>query len=123
MRRAIEMMVTLTEPCIIVGNPPTLCLRVSPAPELLALHYLLFSSLPVQVVHLHYRPAYWQPHLKLSNVRPDAAQQQRLTAAVAASWDAVSVTLRAIEVIHYPPTETIWQAPLQPGSMPLSARP
>ncbi len=59
--------VTLVEPCMILGMPPTLCLRVSPTEALLKLHDAVFNELPEEEVHLHYRPAYWQPHLKLAN--------------------------------------------------------
>lgn len=122
-RRTGEVIVKLTEPCIITGTPQTLCLRVSPTAGLLALHYFLFSNLSVQAVHLHYRPAYWQPHIKLANIRPDRAYQKKLSLALASHWIPMPATLRAIEVIHYPPTETVWQAPLQRGPVPPTIRP
>lgn len=112
-RRATEVAVTITEPCIIVGTPPTLSLRVTPAAGLLALHYALFSGLPEQAVHLHYRPAYWQPHVKLSNIRPDVRAQNKLVSALASDWSPMTAALRSLEVVHYAPVETFWQAPLQ----------
>lgn len=107
---------TLTEPCIIPGTPPTLSLRVAPAAGLLALHHAVFSGVPEQAVHLHYRPSYWQPHLKLANVRTDLATQKNLVATVAADWQPMPGVLQAIEIVRYPPMETFWQAPLQRGS-------
>lgn len=111
--RTAAIAVTLTEPCIIAGSPPTLSLRVTPEAALLALHHAVFSGVPEQTVHLHYRPAYWQPHLKLSNVRPNAATQQALVDAVAAEWTPLPGLLDAIRVVRYPPTQTLWQAPLR----------
>ena len=111
--RTAAIAVTLIEPCIIAGSPPTLSLRVSPEAALLALHHAVFSGVPEQTVHLHYRPAYWQPHLKLSNVRPDAATQHALVTAVAAEWTPLAGLLDTLQVVRYPPTQTLWQAPLR----------
>lgn len=35
------------------------------------LPHAIYIRLPEEEVHLHYRPAYWQPYLKLSNFRDD----------------------------------------------------
>jgi hypothetical protein len=104
---------TFTEPCIILGTPPTLSLRVDPTGSLLALHAALYCEFPEDEVHLHYRPAYWQPHLKLANVRNDHAGAAKLVAAVAADWRTTLGTGDRLEVIRYPPTQSIWQAPLR----------
>ena len=101
---------SLTEPCVIHGTPPTLCLRVSPADALLTLHNAIYRSVPEQAVHLHYRPAHWQPHVKLANVSADMAVANKFAAAVAATWRSTDATLVALEIIHYPPVEVIWQA-------------
>ncbi len=105
--------VTFTEPCTIFGTPPTLSLRVSPAGGLLALHDAIYSELPEEEVHLHYRPAYWQPHLKLANLHGDRTVAERLVAGIAARWRPLSGVLDRLEVIQYPPVQSIWQAPLK----------
>jgi len=105
--------VSFTEPCIILGRPPTLSLRVSPTGNLLALHNAIYNKLPEQAVHLQYRPAYWQPHLKLANIRQNQAASAALVATVAAGWRRLDGVLDRLEVIQYPPVEAIWQAPLK----------
>lgn len=104
---------TLTEPCIIEGTPSALCLRVSPTDALLALHNLVLSELPEEEVHLHYRPAYWQPHLKLANVHGHRAADARLAARMASRWTALAGELNTLEVLQYPPVQAIWHAPLK----------
>lgn len=104
---------TLTDPCIIDGTPPALSLRVRPTDHLLALHSLIFSELPEEEVHLHYRPAYWQPHLKLANVHAGRAAGASLVARMTSRWQALAGTLNALEVLHYPPVQAIWHAPLK----------
>ncbi len=107
--------VTFTEPCIIPGTPPALCLRASPTDGLLALHDAIYTELPEAEVHLHYHPAYWQPHLKLANVPGDRAVAAGLIAALAAEWQSLSGRLDRLEVMRYPPVQPIWQAPLRDG--------
>ena len=104
---------TLTEPCIIDGTPPALSLRVKPTEGLLALHNLVFGELPEEEVHLHYRPAYWQPHVKLANVHGGRAANARLAARMAARWHMLAGELNALEVLQYPPVQAIWHAPLK----------
>ncbi len=101
------------EPCMILGSPPTLSLRVRPSGDLLALHDAFYNELPEEEVHLHYRPAYWQPHLKLANVHGGAAAGSRLVAALAAIWRPLDGSLCRLEVVRYPPVQSIWQAPLR----------
>ena len=109
--------VRFTGPCATPGMPPTLGLRVSPSDALLALHDAIYSELPAEEVHLHYRPAYWQPHLKLSNLHGDRAAAAALVAALASDWHDVEGTLDHLEVMQYPPVQAIWQAPLKsPGA-------
>ncbi len=105
--------VTFTEPCVILGRPPTLSLRVSPTSDLLALHNAIFNKLPEQAVHLQYRPAYWQPHLKLANIRRDQAAAAALLATMKAGWRQLDGVLDRLEVMQYPPVQSIWQAPLK----------
>ena len=107
---------TLTEPCIIDGTPPALSLRVRPTNELLALHNMVFNELPEEEVHLHYRPAYWQPHVKLANVHGGRAAGARLATRMAAQWHILAGELNALEVLQYPPVQAIWQAPLKSGT-------
>ena len=107
------MPVSFTGPCIILGTPPTLSLRVDPTDQLLALHDAIFTELPEEEVHLHYRPAYWQPHLKLSNVHGDQAAAAGLVAALATRWQPLNGVFDRLEVIQYPPVQSIWQAPLK----------
>lgn len=103
----------LTEPCITDGTPPALSLRVRPTDALLALHNLVFNELPEEEVHLHYRPAYWQPHVKLANVRGGRTADARLAARMAAQWHMLAGELNALEVLQYPSVQAIWQAPLK----------
>ena len=103
---------TFTGPCVIHGSPPTLALRVAASDALLALHDALYSELPEAEVHLRYRPAHWQPHLKLSNVRDETAGA-RLAAALTPACTPFAGTLGALEVMHYPPVQSIWQATLR----------
>ena len=103
----------LTEPCIIDGTPPALSLRVRPTDELLALHNLVFNEMPEEEVHLHYRPAYWQPHVKLANVHGGRAADARLAARMATRWHRLAGELNALEVLQYPPVQAIWHAPLK----------
>ena len=103
----------LTEPCIIDGTPSALSLRVRPTNALLALHNLVFNELPEEEVHLHYRPAYWQPHMKLANVHGGRAVDARLAARMAAQWHMLAGELNALEVLQYPPVQPIWHAPLK----------
>lgn len=105
--------VVFTEPCSIPGRPPTLSLRVSPTDDLLALHNALYNKLPEQAVHLQYRPAYWQPHLKLANIRQDQAAIAELVGMIAAGWRPLHGVLDRLEVMQYPPVQSIWQAPLK----------
>lgn len=104
--------VTFAAPCIIHGTPPTLSLRTGVSEALLELHNAIYSELPEEEVQLHYRPAYWQPHLKLSNVR-DARAGARLADAMAAEWQPFGGTLDGLEVMQYPPVQSIWQATLR----------
>ncbi len=110
--------VAFTEPCIIPGRPPTLSLRVHPTDELLALHNAIFNKLPEQAVQLQYRPAYWQPHLKLSNLRHSQAAAAELVATMAAGWRQLDGMLDCLEVVQYPPVQAIWQAPLKRTATP-----
>ena len=104
---------TLTEPCVIDGAPPALSLRVGPTEQLLALHSLVFGELPEEEVHLHYRPAYWQPHLKLANVHAGRVVGAGLAARMASRWHALTGVLNTLEVVQYPPVQAIWHAPLK----------
>lgn len=111
--------VTFTQPCIIAGTPPALSLRVKPTDALLALHDMIYTELPEEEVHLHYRPAHWQPHLKLANVHGDRAAGARLAAKLASNWHELTGELNKLEVMQYPPVQAIWRAPLKnaaPGS-------
>lgn len=108
--------VTFAEPCIIAGMPPTLSLRVRPTDALLALHHTVFNELPEEEVDLHYRPAYWQPHLKLSNFRGDRDAATSLLAQVASRWRRLNGMLTHLELVQYPPVQAIWQAPLKAGT-------
>ena len=114
-KRAIPMAlpVAFTEPCLIHGLPPTLCLRVAPTDGLLAIHNAIYRALPEQAVHLHYRPAYWQPHLKLANVRTEHVAAAALVEALAERWTPMTARLEALEVLHYPPVQAIMQVPLR----------
>ena len=103
----------LTEPCITDGTPPALSLRVRPTNALLALHNLVFNELPEEEVHLHYRPAYWQPHVKLANMHGGRIADTRLAARMAAQWHMLAGELNALEVLQYPPVQAIWRAPLR----------
>jgi hypothetical protein len=111
--KADAIAVAVTEPCIILGTPPTLGLRVSPADGLLALHNALYRCVPEQAVHLHYRPAYWQPHIKLANVSGDQSVSSAVSAAMARSWQQMQASLTALEVIRFPPVEAIWHGRLR----------
>ena len=111
--KSMALPVELTTPCMIAGTPPVLSLRVAPASALLDLHHAIYRTLPVQAVHLHHRPAYWQPHLKLANVRADQAAAAKLVAALSASWSPMSGVLDNLEVVQYPPVQSIFQAPLR----------
>lgn len=104
--------VTFVAPCVIHGTPPTLILRVAASEALLELHNAIYTELPEEEVQLHYRPAYWQPHLKLSNVRDERAGA-RLAATMAAEWQPFEGTLDGLEVMQYPPVQSIWQATLR----------
>ena len=108
--------VTFAAPCIIPGTPPTLSLRVPPTDALLALHHAVFMELPEEEVDLHYRPAYWQPHLKLSNFRGDRNAATSLLAQVGSRWRRLNGVLTHLELMQYPPVQAIWQAPLQAGT-------
>ena len=110
--------VRFVEPCIILGSPPTLSLRVSATETLLDMHHALFSEFLEDDVHLHYRPAYWQPHLKLASVREDHNGASKLVAALASDWRDISGLLDRLEVIHYSPVQSIWQAPLRARQPP-----
>lgn len=105
--------VAFTEPCIIDGTPPALCLRVAPTDALLGLHDMIYTELPEEEVHLHYRPAYWQPHLKLANTHRDRAAGAGLVAKVASGWHGLAGELNRLEVMQYPPVQAIWHAPLK----------
>ena len=105
--------VTFTGPCVIDGTPPALSLRVKPIEALLALHNMIYTELPEEEVHLHYRPAYWQPHLKLANVHGSRAADAALVAKVASSWHELTGELTKLEVLQYPPVQAIWHAPLK----------
>ena len=108
--------IRLTRPFMMPGTPPTLSLRVDPTAALLALHDAIYAELPEEEVQLHYRPAYWQPHLKLSNLHGDQAAAAALVAGVASGWRDLEGTLDHLEVMQYPPVQAIWQAPLpRPG--------
>ena len=106
---------TLVEPCIIAGNPPTLSLRAGAVQPLLTLHNALYRSVPEQAVHLHYRPSYWQPHLKLANVSADPAVSRALAARMAVTWAPLQGWLAAFEAVHYPPVEAIWHGRMLPA--------
>ncbi len=94
------------------GTPPTLCLRVQPIQALLTVHHAIFQELPEEEVHLHYRPAHWQPHLKLANIHGDQPGGPAVLAHIASGWRPLIGTLTHIEAIEYPPMQTLWQAPL-----------
>ena len=102
-----------TGPCIIDGTPPALCVRVAPADALLHLHDLIYTELPEAEVDLRYRPAYWQPHLKLANVHGDRAAGAEVVAKVASGWRELTGELNRLEVLQYPPVQAIWRAPLK----------
>ena len=108
--------VTFSRPCITQGSPPTLGLRVAPTESLLSLHYAIYSEFSEDEIHLHYRPAYWQPHLKLCNVRGGRLGADRLLAALAANWIVRSATLDSLEVVRYSPVQAVWQARLKRSS-------
>ncbi len=105
--------VTLKDPCVIAGSPPTLSLRVSPTEQLLAVHGSIFSELPEGEVHLHYRPAYWQPHLKLSNLHGGPTAAAAIIAGISEKLRPLNAVLDRLEVMQYPPAQSFWQAPLK----------
>ena len=111
--RMAAMTVRLARPFMMPGTPPTLSLRVDPTGPLLTLHDAIYAELPEEEVHLHYRPAHWQPHMKLSNLHGDQAAAAALVAGVASGWQDLEATLDHLEVMRYPPLQAIWQAPLQ----------
>lgn len=57
--RLAALPVALVEPCVIPGALRILSLRASPTEALLAPHNAIYTELPEEEVHLHYRPAYW----------------------------------------------------------------
>ena len=59
LRKFVAFPITFSEPCVTVGVPSTLGLRVTPDDGLLSLHNAIYNSFPEQQVHLHYRPAHW----------------------------------------------------------------
>ena len=101
--RTEAFVASLNEPCVIHGTPPTLGLRVSPTDALLALHNAIYRSIPEPAVYLHYRPAHWQPHLKLANVSADMTVANSIATALAETWRAVDATWIAMEIMRYPP--------------------
>lgn len=105
--------VTFATTCVTHDMPPTFGLRVAASSALLELHNAIYSELPEAEVNIHYRPAYWQPHLKLSNVRDEQAGI-RLAAALAPHWTPFGGTIDGLEVVQYPPAQSIWQATLRP---------
>jgi hypothetical protein len=109
--------VTFTKPCVIDGTPPALSLRVRPTETLLALHNMIYTELPEEEVHLHYRPAYWQPHLKLANVHGGRAADAALAAKLASGWHGLAGELNRLEVLQYPPVQAIWHAPLKNAAL------
>ena len=115
--------VNFSEPCIIQGSPPTLSLRVALTDSLLSFHSAIFSEFTEDDVHLHYRPAYWQPHLKLCNVRGGRLRADHLLTGVAATWLERGATLDTLEVVRYSPVQAVWQARLKqtPTSRPPNA--
>ena len=113
--RSVSIPLRLVEPCVISGNPPTLSLRVDPVQPLLTLHNAIFRSVPEQAVHLHYRPSYWQPHLKLANVSADPAVSRALVNRLTAAWATLEGWLVAFEAVHYSPVEAIWHGRLLPA--------
>ncbi|MGI4952495.1 MAG: 2'-5' RNA ligase family protein [Janthinobacterium lividum] len=104
--------VTFAMTCVTHGRPPTLGLRVEASGALLELHDAIYRELPEEEVNIHYRPAYWQPHLKLSNVRDEQAGA-RLAAALMPHWTPFGGTIDGLEVVQYPPVQSIWQATLR----------
>lgn len=116
-----SLSVAFIEPCVIDGTPPALSLRIRPTEKLLALHDMIYSELPEAEVHLHYRPAYWQPHLKLANVHGGRAAGARLAGELASSWRELTGELDRLEVLQYPPVQAIWHAPLKPAA-PIARR-
>jgi hypothetical protein len=106
--------VAFGEPCVVAGGPPpTLGLRVAPIQQLLSLHNAICTTFSEQQVHLHYRPAHWQPHVKLANARGSRLEAVRLAATLASRWEPLAGQLEGLEVISYPPTQSIWKAPLR----------
>jgi len=108
----MQVPLNLTEPCIMPGTPPTLCLRVKPIQALLTVHHTLFQEMPEEEVHLHYRPAYWQPHLKLANIQGEQPGGAALLAHLTSGWRSLVGTLTHLEAIEYPPAQVLWQATL-----------
>ena len=104
--------VTFATTCVTHGVPPTLGLRVAASGTLLDLHNAIYNELPEEEVNIHYRPAYWQPHLKLSNVRDEQAGAC-LAAALTPHWKPFAGTIDGLEVVQYPPVQSIWQATLR----------
>lgn len=112
-----SLSIAFTEPCVIDGTPPALSLRIRPTEKLLALHDMIYSELPEAEVHLHYRPAYWQPHLKLANVHSGRAAGARLAGGLASGWRELTEELDTLEVLQYPPVQAIWHAPLKTAAL------
>ncbi len=104
---------SLGRPCVVAGATPTLGLRVELGDALRAMHYAIFICLPEHEVHLHHRPAHWQPHVKLANARGGPESASALIAALAQGRLPTACTLDRLEVVRYPPVQAIWQAPLK----------
>ena len=112
LRKCVVFPITFTGACV-VGLPLILGMRIAPDDRLLSLHNAIYNSFPEQQVHLHYRPAHWQPHLKLSNLRSVQAEAVKLVDALNEERQTQHATSEALELIHYVPVQSIWQAPFR----------
>ena len=96
---------------IFPGAEPVLWLAPAPSVSLLQAHRRLCSDLAPMVVHDHYRPDLWMPHVTLA-----ARLDQR--AAVAAVFELVpamgptSGKVAALEVVSFPPARVVWRGPV-----------
>jgi 2'-5' RNA ligase len=72
--------------------------------ELLDRHMALQAALPDFLVHPHYRPGSWVPHVTLSGVLRDPAQA---LAALMPLWQPVSGLLSRLELVRFRPVKLL----------------
>jgi len=91
------------------GPPVTMFIAVTPTSALLQRQAALVRAMPGHVVHPHYRPGAWMPHVTMADDVDPVAAGAACSIALSSLRPFVSKLAR-VDCVRFPPAQVLWSA-------------